>query len=41
VKGDGSSTILELLQKDQRYILQIEDLKKQHLQQLQVVLMIE
>src|SRR5215218_2677321 len=28
VEGDGYSTILELLQKDKRYILQIDDLKK-------------
>lgn len=29
VKGDGKSTVLELLQKDQRYILQVPALKEQ------------
>jgi hypothetical protein len=38
VEGDGNSTILELLQTDKRYILQIEDLKKDYLEQLDDIL---
>lgn len=38
VRGDGVSTILQLLQKEKRFILQISDLKKQNAEQLNVIL---
>jgi hypothetical protein len=38
VEGDGQSTILELLLKEKRYILQINELKKQNPEQLSMIL---
>lgn len=38
VEGDGNSTILQLLKKEKRFILQLNDLKKQVAEQLSVVL---
>jgi hypothetical protein len=38
VEGDGVSTILQLLQEEKRFILQIDELKKQNAEQLSFIL---